>query len=65
MKSLPELNRPIALMDVCLGGVFIGRGESIPEDLVQTWQRRLASLGLSHGSRALVGEERRRSELWN
>ena len=33
-------------MDVCLGGVFIGRGERVPDDLYASWQRRLRSLGL-------------------
>lgn len=36
----------IATMDVCLAGVFVGRGERIPDDLYDAWRRRLERLGL-------------------
>lgn len=37
---------PLAPMDMCLAGVFIGKGERIPEDLHEAWRRRLFTLGL-------------------
>lgn len=36
----------IAPMDVCIGGVFVGRGERIPDDLYPSWVRRLRNMGL-------------------
>ena len=36
----------VATMDVCLAGVFIPKGEKIPPDLYEQWERRLRALGL-------------------